>query len=70
VASSGFDWKIDSGLSISKIEKAQGVVTACFRGVADSGTIVLHRSASEGRRLKRISHAVRRFLDIPEGSKR
>jgi L-lactate dehydrogenase complex protein LldG len=51
----GFDWKIDGGLAggldAGEIEKAEGVVTAAFCAVADSGTIVLHHSASEGRRL-------------------
>jgi L-lactate dehydrogenase complex protein LldG len=48
---SGFDWKIDTGLSHSEIEACDGVVTACFAGIADSGTIVLHHSGSEGRRV-------------------
>jgi L-lactate dehydrogenase complex protein LldG len=50
----GFDWKIDSqsgGLETAEIEKAEGVVTAAFCGVADSGTIVLHHSSREGRRV-------------------
>jgi L-lactate dehydrogenase complex protein LldG len=46
-----FDWKIDHALSHAAIEACDGVVTACFAGVADSGTIVLHHSASEGRRI-------------------
>ncbi len=47
----GFDWKLDGDLSSAEIEKAEGVVTAAFCGVADSGTIVLHHSATEGRRV-------------------
>jgi L-lactate dehydrogenase complex protein LldG len=47
----GFDWKIDGGLSSAEIEQSEGVVTACFCGVADSGTIVLHHSAADGRRV-------------------
>ena len=47
----GFDWKIDHGLTHAEIEACDGVVTASFAGVADSGTIVLHHSASEGRRI-------------------
>jgi L-lactate dehydrogenase complex protein LldG len=47
----GLNWKIDQGLSHAEIEGCEGVVTACFAGVADSGTIVLHHSASEGRRV-------------------
>jgi L-lactate dehydrogenase complex protein LldG len=47
----GFDWKIDRGLENSEIEQAEGVVTAAFCGVADSGTIVLHHGGSEGRRV-------------------
>jgi L-lactate dehydrogenase complex protein LldG len=47
----GYDWKIDHQLEANEIEKAQGVVTAAFCGVANSGTIVLHHSAQEGRRI-------------------
>ena len=47
----GFDWKIDRGLENAEIEQAEGVVTAAFCGVADSGTIVLHHSNNEGRRV-------------------
>ncbi|MGD0731178.1 MAG: lactate utilization protein C [Terracidiphilus sp.] len=47
----GFDWKIDRGLSTAEIELAEGVLTTAFCGVADSGTIVLHHSATEGRRV-------------------
>jgi L-lactate dehydrogenase complex protein LldG len=47
----GFDWKIDHELTTSAIEKTDGVVTASFCGIADSGTIVLHHSAAEGRRV-------------------
>jgi L-lactate dehydrogenase complex protein LldG len=47
----GFHWTIDDGLTTEEIEKADGVVTASFCGIADSGTIVLHHSASEGRRV-------------------
>lgn len=51
----GFNWKIDAdgdvGLAIEEIEHCDGVLTACFCGVADSGTIVLHHSAAEGRRV-------------------
>jgi L-lactate dehydrogenase complex protein LldG len=47
----GFDWKIDHALAHDDIEQAEGVVTAASFGVADSGTIVLHHSATEGRRV-------------------
>ncbi|MGD0830241.1 MAG: LUD domain-containing protein [Terracidiphilus sp.] len=47
----GVDWKIDKGLAHSEIEQAGGVLTAAFCGVADSGTIVLHHSPTEGRRV-------------------
>lgn len=47
----GFDWRIDNGLSHAEIEQTEGVVTAAFCGVADSGTIVLHHSPTEGRRV-------------------
>lgn len=47
----GCEWKIDGNLPIDDIERADGVLTASFCGVADSGTIVLHHSPSEGRRV-------------------
>ena len=47
----GFEWKVDRGLSTAEIEQADGVVTGSFCGIADSGTIVLHHSAMEGRRV-------------------
>jgi L-lactate dehydrogenase complex protein LldG len=47
----GFEWNIDHGLATSEIEQAEGVVTAAFCGIADSGTIVLHHSPAEGRRV-------------------
>jgi L-lactate dehydrogenase complex protein LldG len=47
----GFKWTIDHGHSTAEVEQAEGVVTAAFCGIADSGTIVLHHSASEGRRI-------------------
>ena len=46
-----FGWKIDRDLTTVEIEQAEGVVTTCFCAIADSGTIVLHHSASEGRRV-------------------
>ena len=46
----GFQFTADNGLSHDVIEKMDGVVTAAFCGIADSGTIVLHHSAAEGRR--------------------
>jgi L-lactate dehydrogenase complex protein LldG len=47
----GFGWKLDHALTAAEIETAEGVVTTAFCGVADSGTIVLHHSATEGRRV-------------------
>jgi L-lactate dehydrogenase complex protein LldG len=47
----GFDWKIDGNLEVRDVEQAEGVVTACFCGVADSGTMVLHHGPAEGRRV-------------------
>jgi L-lactate dehydrogenase complex protein LldG len=47
----GFDWKIDNDLSHEQIENCDGGITAAFAAIADSGTIVLHHSASEGRRV-------------------
>jgi L-lactate dehydrogenase complex protein LldG len=51
----GLEWNLDQwdsghGLTTAEIEQAEGVVTAAFCGIADSGTIVLHHSATEGRR--------------------
>ena len=47
----GADWRLDHGLSHKQIEEADGVVTASFCGVSESGTIVLHHSPAEGRRV-------------------
>ncbi len=47
----GFEWNVDHGLTTSEIEQAEGVVTAATCGIADSGTIVLHHSSTEGRRV-------------------
>jgi len=47
----GFDWKIDAGLDIKAIEDTDGVVTGASYAIADSGTIVLHHTAEEGRRV-------------------
>jgi L-lactate dehydrogenase complex protein LldG len=47
----GVGWRVDRGLSHEEIEHADGVMTASFCGVAESGTIVLHHSAAEGRRV-------------------
>lgn len=47
----GFDWKVDHDLTTAEIEMTEGVVTAASCGVANSGTIVLHHSATEGRRV-------------------
>jgi len=47
----GFDWKQDRGLTSAEIEEAEGVVTGSFCGIAESGTIVLHHTAMEGRRV-------------------
>ena len=49
--SNEFEWKIDRNLSPAEIETCDGVVTGSFCGVADSGTIVLHHSTVEGRRV-------------------
>jgi L-lactate dehydrogenase complex protein LldG len=53
---SGLEWNLDQwdsghGIATSEIEQAEGVVTAASCGIADSGTIVLHHSATEGRRV-------------------
>ena len=47
----GFEWTLDRGLTSAEIDMAEGVMTGSFCGIADSGTIVLHHSAREGRRV-------------------
>jgi L-lactate dehydrogenase complex protein LldG len=47
----GYNWKLDKGLTQAEVEAAEGVVTASFCGIADSGTITLHHSPTEGRRM-------------------
>jgi L-lactate dehydrogenase complex protein LldG len=47
----GVTWKIDEDLSHEEIEHCDGVVTGASGGIADSGTIVLHHGAIEGRRV-------------------
>jgi len=47
----GFQWLVDPGLTQDEVESADGVVTACFCGVGESGTIVLHHGSEEGRRI-------------------
>ncbi|MGB0065509.1 MAG: LUD domain-containing protein [Terracidiphilus sp.] len=47
----GLELIADRGLSTAEIEQAAGVVTEAFCGIAESGTIVLHHSAREGRRV-------------------
>jgi L-lactate dehydrogenase complex protein LldG len=46
-----FEWKVDRKLTYEEIEECEGVLSAAFAGVADTGTIVLHHSTSEGRRV-------------------
>jgi L-lactate dehydrogenase complex protein LldG len=45
------EWRIDHGMTNQQIEQVEGVVTASFCGIAESGTIVLHHSSTEGRRV-------------------
>jgi L-lactate dehydrogenase complex protein LldG len=45
------EWRVDYGLSYAEIEGTEGVVTGAFCAVADSGTIILHHSPAEGRRV-------------------
>jgi len=47
----GYDWRIDNDLPHNEIEQAEGVVTSATCAVADSGTIVLHHTPREGRRV-------------------
>jgi L-lactate dehydrogenase complex protein LldG len=48
---SGFAWKLDRGLTTAEIEQTEGVLTSSSYAIADSGTIVLHHTANEGRRV-------------------
>jgi L-lactate dehydrogenase complex protein LldG len=48
---SNAEWLVDHNLSYDEIETCEGVVTAAFAAVADSGTIALHHTATEGRRV-------------------
>lgn len=45
-----FQWRIDRGMSHDGLEAVEGAVTTAYCAVADSGTIVLHHTESEGRR--------------------
>ena len=45
------EWRIDSGLSHEEIEQTEGVLTAASFAIAESGTIVLHHTPAEGRRI-------------------
>ena len=47
----GVEWLVDDSLTNEEIETADGVVTAAFCAVAESGTIALHHSGTEGRRV-------------------
>jgi L-lactate dehydrogenase complex protein LldG len=47
----GYNWKIDHQLSAGEIQHAEGVITEAYLGIADSGTIALHHSQAEGRRV-------------------
>jgi L-lactate dehydrogenase complex protein LldG len=50
-AGTAFEWKVDRKLSYEEIEECEGVLSAASAGIADSGTIVLHHSPTEGRRV-------------------
>ena len=47
----GVRFKVDRDLSHEEIESCDGVITEAFAGIADSGTIALHHSSTEGRRV-------------------
>lgn len=47
----GVNWTLDRSLSTDTIEHMQGVLTGASCAVAESGTIVLHHTAQEGRRI-------------------
>jgi len=47
----GVRFKVDRDLPHDEIEGCDGVITEAFAGIADSGTIVLHHSGTEGRRV-------------------
>lgn len=47
----GLEWKVDNEMSYDELEQCDGVLTTASAGIADSGTIVLHHTPSEGRRV-------------------
>jgi L-lactate dehydrogenase complex protein LldG len=47
----GFDWHIDDpALTVEELDKADGVLTGCAVGIAETGTIVLDADITQGRR--------------------
>lgn len=46
----GVEFTPDEGLSYSKLDGCDGVLTACSLAIANTGTIVLRHAAGEGRR--------------------
>lgn len=48
---SPFTWRVDCDLTTAEIEKTDAVVTTASCAIAESGTIVLHHSSGEGRRV-------------------
>jgi L-lactate dehydrogenase complex protein LldG len=47
----GFDWQIDDPvLAVEALDEADGVVTGCAVGIAETGTIVLDAGVTQGRR--------------------
>jgi len=47
----GFDWTTDRRLAAGDFDQVEGVLTAAFCGIADSGTIVMHHSPQGSRRI-------------------
>lgn len=46
----GFSFRIDEDISYHDLDQSEGVLTACALAIAETGTIVLRHSPSEGRR--------------------
>ncbi|HEX4771359.1 MAG TPA: LUD domain-containing protein [Bryobacteraceae bacterium] len=46
----GFSFPVDEGISYHDLDQSEGVLTGCALAIAETGTIVLRHSSTEGRR--------------------
>lgn len=71
----GFVFERDKGTSYEELDRAEGVLTGCALGIAETGTIFLRHTAAEGRRALTlipdyhlcIIHADQIVATVPEG---